>query len=162
MAHKDQFSISSEMQKNINNNVLLGLVFYKSLCDQQSEFVKSEELTEEDMSKDVVFNETVDYIQQSLGFYIEQDYLFSTWIALGSDFGVGNVIDALHGFHRYASHNGKVDCQLIETLQNNIAANHRQTTLQRSKVVSHIIWAIQAEQENGALDFEQLYKKLSQ
>ena len=51
------------------------------------------ELTEED-------EETVEYIQKNVGYFISYQNLFSTWIHMGRDFDISNVRDALSAFSR--------------------------------------------------------------
>ena len=67
-------------------------------------------------------NETVEWIQQNLGYFIAYDDLFSTWIAKGKDFDVSNVRDALSAFSRliYPTHK-KVFDKVFYTLETGLS-----------------------------------------
>lgn len=91
----------SKIEASEYKDYILGFIFYKFLSEQEEEYLKKEgatlkdikELSEEDV-------ETVNSIQKNLGYFIEYKNLFSTWLAKGSDFNVGDVRDALSAFNR--------------------------------------------------------------
>jgi len=153
----NKLSISDLIKTNNHNNCLLGLIYYKSLCDKQLQFVKDEELTKEDLSRGAIFEETVDYIQSSLGYYIEQDYLFSSWLAKGYDFNSGCIIDALHGFIRMVKLEHKNTHKvIIESLQMSISTLDIYTPI-RTKILSKIIRSIENTQADNEVE---LYGKI--
>ena len=53
-------------------------------------------VTEED-------EETVEYVQKNIGYFIGYNDLFSTWLDMGKDFSVDNVTTALSAFSRLIS-----------------------------------------------------------
>jgi len=152
--------ICSKIQVNDHNNCLLGLIYYKSLCDKQSQYLTSEGLTEEDLSKSAIFEETIEYIKRTLGYYVAQDYSFASWIANGMDFNSGDVIDALHGFIRTLEPEDKTNHKvIIEALQNSISTLDTFTP-KRTSILSKMIWSIENTQADNELEsFEKLYIK---
>lgn len=91
----------SKIEANEYKDYILGFIFYKFLSEKEVKYLKQndwtdeylKELTEED-------SDTVEDIQNSIGYFIAYDNLFSTWINEGSDFAASNVTDALQAFSR--------------------------------------------------------------
>lgn len=91
----------SKIEANEYKDYILGFIFYKYLSEYEIKFAKKEGLTDQDikqLSEDDA--ETVNYIKNSIGYFIAYKDLFSTWIAKGSDFEVANVREALSAFSR--------------------------------------------------------------
>ena len=102
------WAAANEMRSKIEaseyKDYILGFIFYKFLSEREEEYLKKEGATEEEikeLSEDDV--ETVKSIQNELGCFIAYKNLFSTWLAKGSDFNVGDVRDALSAFNRLIS-----------------------------------------------------------
>ena len=94
----------SKIEANEYKDYILGFIFYKYLSDQEIKFLKENDFTEDDI-KTVVEedSETVQWIQQNMGYFISYENLFSTWLNMGKDFDVSNVTDALSAFSRLIS-----------------------------------------------------------
>ena len=59
---------------------------YKFLSDKEERFLKEQGYTEEDI--DTVTEddqETVEYVQKNIGYFISYEDLYSTWLKKGSD-----------------------------------------------------------------------------
>jgi type I restriction enzyme M protein len=91
----------SKIEANEYKDYILGFIFYKYVSDKLVQFARREEFSNDDiraLSEDDA--ETVEYIQQNIGYFIAYDHLFSTWIEKGNDFDVSQVRDALSAFGR--------------------------------------------------------------
>ncbi|MBB5182490.1 type I restriction-modification system subunit M [Catenisphaera adipataccumulans] len=95
----------SKIEANEYKDYILGFIFYKYLSDREEEWLLSREYTPEDIKEYVneEDEETVKNTQQSLGYFIAYEDLFSTWIKMGSDFSIDNVRLALSSFIRLIS-----------------------------------------------------------
>lgn len=113
----------SKIEANEYKDYILGFIFYKYLSDQEVKFLKEKEFTDEDIQglteED---DETLEYVQRNIGYFISYENLFSTWIAMGRYFDVSNVRDALSAFSRliYPTHK-KVFDKVFETLQTGLS-----------------------------------------
>ena len=122
----------SKIEANEYKDYILGFIFYKYLSDQEVKFLKENDFAEDDIKAVSEEDpETVEYIQQNIGYFIAYENLFSTWLELGRDFDVSNVRDALSAFSRliHNSHkkvfenarkNGKNDGKSNDELVNDI------------------------------------------
>ena len=113
----------SKIEPNEYKDYILGFIFYKYLSEQEILFLKDKEFTEEDIEAlDEDDEDTVEFIQRNLGYFISYKNLFSTWIKMGSDFDVSNVSDALSAFSRliYPTHK-KVFNKIFDTLQTGLS-----------------------------------------
>ena len=91
----------SKIEANEYKDYILGFIFYKYLSDQEIKFLKENDFTEDDIKAVSEEDpETVEYIQQNIGYFIAYENLFSTWLEMGRDFDVSNVRDALSAFSR--------------------------------------------------------------
>lgn len=91
----------SKIEANEYKDYILGFIFYKFLSERELEFLRENDFTEEDIKAlDESDQETVQYIRENIGFFISYNGLFSTWLEMGSDFGVGLVHDSLSAFSR--------------------------------------------------------------
>jgi type I restriction enzyme M protein len=91
----------SKIEANEYKDYILGFIFYKYLSDQLVQFVTKEGMSNEDLQAlNEGDNETVEFIQSNLGYFIAYENLFSTWIDPTSDFDESNVRDALSAFSR--------------------------------------------------------------
>jgi len=99
---------ANKMRSNIEANeykdYILGFIFYKFLSDKEVKFLKENNATDEDIALISETDEdTVEFIQEKLGYFISYENLFSTWLSIGNDFDVSNVRDALSAFNRKIS-----------------------------------------------------------
>lgn len=94
----------SKIEANEYKDYILGFIFYKYLSDTEIKFLKEKEYTNELLPTVVEDDdETVKWVQRNIGYFISYGNLFSTWIAMGKDFDVSNVRDALSAFGRLIS-----------------------------------------------------------
>lgn len=113
----------SKIEANEYKDFILGFIFYKFLSEKEEQFLLSEGMT----AKDLVDlreddEETVQYVQNRLGYFIAYDNLFSTWIAQGLDFDIAEVRDALSAFSRLISPQyHKVFDGIFDTLQTGLS-----------------------------------------
>lgn len=94
----------SKIEASEYKDFILGFIFYKYLSDKEIEFLKSKDYDDE-LLKTVAEDdsETVQWIQQNIGYFIAYKDLFTTWLGMGKDFDVSNVRDALSAFSRLIS-----------------------------------------------------------
>ena len=92
----------SKIEANDYKDYILGFIFYKFLSDKELRYLRELGATDAEIREEL--NESnadlVSELQDSIGYFISYDNLFSTWIAEGSDFGIENVRDALSAFSR--------------------------------------------------------------
>ena len=91
----------SKIEANEYKDYILGFIFYKYLSDQEIAFLRQNGVSDEEMP-DITEEDkdTVEFIQNGIGFFIAYENLFSTWLSMGKDFDVSNVRDALSAFSR--------------------------------------------------------------
>lgn len=147
----------SKIEANEYKDYILGFIFYKYLSDKEVKFLKENDFTDEDikaLSEDDA--DTVEYIQQNIGYFIAYKDLFSTWIAMGRDFGVANVTDALSAFSRliYFSHK-KVFDKVFETLQTGLS-KLGDTSPARTKAISGLLSLIKDIPMDGKQSYDVL------
>ncbi len=143
----------SKIEANEYKDYILGFIFYKFLSDKLEQFAKSQGFADEDiavLSEDDP--ETVEFLQQNLGYFIAFDNLFSTWLDKGSDFTVANVRDALSAFSRLIHKNHK---QLFDGIFNTLQTGLSKlgtTAGEQSKAISsliHLIKDIPTDERQG-------------
>ena len=115
----------SKIEANEYKDYILGFIFYKYLSDAEEKFLYSNGYDKELIATVVESDaDTVEWVQDNLGYFIDYNNLFSTWIwlAKGSDFDVSNVRDALSAFSRLISESHqKVFQGIFETLQTGLS-----------------------------------------
>lgn len=125
---------------------ILGFIFYKYLSDNEYQFLISEGYEDEDIRKITEENiDEVEYIKNNIGYFIAPEDLFETWVEMGNDFTVDNVITALSAFQRNISLNPqhqKVFGGIFNTLETGITALGSNAT-QRTKQVRSLVELIQ-------------------
>lgn len=110
--------LRGSMDASRYKDYMLGLMFYKFLSDKTLETFR-EAAGLKDISNEELLNEYYDAhhehrdkldatIQQNLGYYVEPEYLYQTWIRdiNSGDFEVQKVIDSLNYFERTISVQG--------------------------------------------------------
>lgn len=101
----------SKIDANEYKDYILGLIFYKFLCDNEEQYLRKDGWTDEDMPylvedyEDSNAKETIDYCKNNIGYFIEYKYLFSTWLKPDSMFNVADLSAALNNFDRLVSPN---------------------------------------------------------
>lgn len=147
----------SKIEANEYKDYILGFIFYKYLSDTEVKWLKENDFTEEDikaLSEEDM--ETVEYIQMNVGYFIEYDNLYSTWIEKGRDFDVSDVTDALSAFSRLISptHN-KVFKNIFHTLETGLS-KLGESSGARTKAISGLLQLIKGIPMDGKQDYDVL------
>ena len=147
----------SKIEANDYKDYILGFIFYKYLSDKEIQFAKKEDFSEEDikgLSEEDA--ETANHIKENIGYFIAHKDLFSTWIEMGSDFGVANVRDALSAFSRLISPaHKKLFDGVFETLQTGLSKLGESAGAQ-TKAISKLIQLINDIPMDGKQDYDVL------
>ena len=147
----------SKIEANEYKDYILGFIFYKYLSDQEIKFLKENDFTDEDIQELTEEDpETIVYIQQNVGYFIEYKNLFSTWIAMGRNFDVSNVRDALSAFSRwiYPSHK-RVFENIFRTLETGLSKLGDSSGTQ-TKAISGLLQLIKDIPMDGKQDYDVL------
>lgn len=109
----------SKIEANEYKDYILGFIFYKFLSEQEVRFAKDNDFTDADLGQLKEEDaETVNWVQNNLGYFIAYDNLYSTWTSKDFDFQIANVRDALSAFTRLISPtHKKVFSGIFDTLQ---------------------------------------------
>ena len=147
----------SKIEANEYKDYILGFIFYKYLSDTEVKFCRENDFSDTDikaLSEEDA--DTVQFIQQGIGYFIAYDNLFSTWITKGKDFDVSNVHDALNAFSRLinTSHK-KVFDRILETLQTGLS-KLGDSSGSRTKAISDLIYLIKVIPMDGKRDYDVL------
>ena len=134
---------------------ILGFIFYKYLSDQELKFLTENDFTAEDiraLSEDD--EETREFIQENIGYFIGYDNLFSTWLDMGRDFDVSNVRDALSAFSRMISdsHKGVFE-KIFLTLETGLSKLGDSSNAQ-TKSISGLLQLIKEIPMTGKQDYD--------
>lgn len=147
----------SKIEANEYKDYILGFIFYKYLSDQLVQFVTKEGMTPEDIK---ALNEedadTVNYIQDNLGYFIAYDNLFSTWIDPKHDFDESNVRDALSAFSRLISPTYKKLFEGIFTTLETGLSKLGESAGKRTKAISDLLHLIKSIPMNGKQGYDVL------
>ena len=135
--------LRSKIEANEYKDYILGFIFYKFLSDKEEQFLRKDgweaddlkELTEDDA-------DTVEYCRHQLGYFISYKNLFSAWLAMGKDFDVSNVTDALSAFNRLIDpKHKKVFEKIFDTLDTGLS-KLGDTSGARTKAISNLLQLI--------------------
>lgn len=132
----------STIEANEYKDFILGFIFYKYLSHQELKFLRENAFTDEEikaLSEKETETETIEFIQKNIGYFIEYNNLFSTWIAKKKDFDISDVRDALNAFDRliFKSHK-KVFDNIFKTLQEGLSKLGKDSKSQTSTASSLI------------------------
>lgn len=148
----------SKIEANEYKDYILGFIFYKYLSDKEIAFLKDNDWTDEDIADSLNEDnsEAVTYVQQSIGYFISYNDLFSTWLKMGSGFDVSNVRDALSAFSRLIdpSHK-KVFEGIFDTLQTGLSKLGDSSGSQ-TKAISGLLQLIKDIPMDGKQDYDVL------
>lgn len=117
-------AMRSKIEANDYKDYILGFIFYKFLSDSQEQFLRRNGMRVEEFPDLLVEedDDTVAFLQNNVGYFIAYDHLYSTWLAKGNDFNVGDVRDALSSFARLISANDQaLFMGIFETLQTGLS-----------------------------------------
>lgn len=148
----------SKIEANEYKDYILGFIFYKYLSDKEERWLIANEYTVEDIKEYVneEDTETLENVQQSLGYFIAYKDLFSTWISMGADFSIDNVRTALSSFTRLISPSHKrVFEGVFNTLETGLSKLGDNTKSQ-TKAVSDLIQLIQEIPMDKKQDYDVL------
>lgn len=147
----------SKIEANEYKDYILGFIFYKYLSDKEVKFLKDEGYDDE-LLKTVSEEdeETVEYIQKNIGYFIGYNDLFSTWLDMGKDFSVDNVTTALSAFSRLISNtHKKVFDKVFDTLETGLS-KLGDTSGARTKAISGLLQLIKDIPMDGRQDYDVL------
>ena len=147
----------SKIEANEYKDYILGFIFYKYLSDQEVKFAKKEGFTAADIEAlSEADADTMEHIKSNIGYFIEYNNLFSTWIKSGKDFDVSNVRDALSAFSRLISSNHKkLFAGIFDTLQTGLSKLGESSGSQ-TKAISELIHLIKDIPMDGKQDYDVL------
>lgn len=147
----------SKIEANEYKDYILGFIFYKYLSDKELQFLKKEDFTQEEikaLSGEEL--ETVEHIKNNIGYFIAYKDLFSTWIKMGKDFDVSNVMDALSAFSRSISPvHKKLFDGIFDTLQTGLS-KLGESAASRTKAISMLLHLIKEIPMDGKQDYDVL------
>lgn len=147
----------SKIEANDYKDYILGFIFYKFLSDKEEAFLKSNDWTDADLKGLTEEDqETVEYCQRQLGYFISYENLFSTWLGKGKDFDVANVRDAISAFNRLISGSyKKVFENIFDTLQTGLSKLGDSAGSQ-TKAINELIQLIKDIPTDGSQDYDVL------
>lgn len=96
----------SKIEANEYKDYILGLIFYKFLSDNEVNYLKKNDWTDEDLPDLVEDYESedaktmIDFCKKNVGYFIEYKNLFSTWLLPNAPFSVADLSVALNAFDR--------------------------------------------------------------
>lgn len=147
----------SKIEANEYKDFILGFIFYKYLSERELELFRKEKLSEDEIKK--VDENDVKYakhVRETLGYFIAYDNLFSTWLAMGNDFDVKNVRDALSDFDQNIDEvYKKVFEKIFNTLQTGLS-KLGETSGSQTKAVKKLLKLIKKIPMDGKQDYDVL------
>ncbi len=147
----------SKIEANEYKDYILGFIFYKFLSDKEVKYLKENDWTDEYLPQVTEEDaETVEYLQQNIGYFISYENLFSTWIDKGADFSADNVTVALAAFNRLvnATHR-KVFSGVFATLETGLS-KLGDTSGARTRAIRDLIYLIKDIPMDGRQDYDVL------
>lgn len=147
----------SKIEANEYKDYILGFLFYKFLSDKEKTFLEREGIEGDELKTVTEDNiQVVSYIQENLGYFIDYNNLFSTWLEMGRQFAVANVRDALSAFTRNISQNHKkLFDKIFDTLQTGLS-NLGASANEQSAAIRDIISLIKEIPTDGRQDYDVL------
>lgn len=147
----------SKIEANEYKDYILGFIFYKFLSETEVARLKARDFAEEDLPSLVEDDEeTVEFVKGECGYFIAYENLFSTWVALGGDFEISNVRDALSAFSRNIDPARKrVFDGIFDTLQTGLSKLGTDARSQ-SKAARDLIYLIKDIPMDGRQDYDVL------
>lgn len=117
--------------------------FYKALWDQQVDLLKNFDMTEDEI-KDLEESdsETVQFVQEKLGYFIAYSNSPAKWIEDGVDFNVGSIIYAMNAFDRLITNKEEYK-GVFDSLHSLTAESHRRRELNATSMVYKSITSVE-------------------
>lgn len=127
------------------------------MSEKELKFLRENDFSDEDLKTVTEDNsETLEYVQQNIGYFIAYDNLFSTWLEMGSNFDVANVRDALSAFSRLINPtHKKVFEGIFDTLQTGLSKLGDSSGTQ-TKAISGLLQLIKDIPMDGKQDYDVL------
>ena len=113
-----------KVDANDYKDYLLGLIFYKYLSENEEKFLISNQLSKSEFESFLIEEDenSVNYLQQNIGYFISYKNLFSTWIKMENEFSVDNLHTALSAFNRYfAKNHNKIFNNIFNALETSLS-----------------------------------------
>lgn len=152
----------SKIDANEYKDYILGLIFYKFLSDNEVNYLLKDGwsvdelvyLKEDYDNEDSV--EIIDYCKNNIGYFIEYNNLFSTWLQPDSNFTVADLSVALNSFDRLVSPNYKpVYDGIFKTLQAGLSKLGENPASQ-TRALKDLIKLIKDIPTDGSQDYDVL------
>lgn len=155
---KSANKMRSKIDANDYKDYILGFMFYKFLSEKELSYLYLADWDEDSIKN--YLNEddqdTIEDVQNHIGYFISYENLFSTWIQKGNDFDIGDVRDALSAFNRLIDKNYKKLFEgIFDTLQTGLSKLGTSSS-QQTKAVRDLINIIKAIPMNGEQDYDVL------
>lgn len=152
----------SKIEANEYKDYILGLIFYKFLSDNEVNYLLKDGWTEDDLVNLVENYEdensklVIEYCKNNIGYFIEYNNLFSTWLKPDSNFTVANLSVALNSFDRLVSPNYKpVYNGIFKTLQAGLSKLGENPASQ-TRALKDLIKLIKDIPTDGSQDYDVL------
>lgn len=152
----------SKIEANEYKDYILGLIFYKFLSDNEVNYLLKDGWTEDDLVNLVENYEdensklVIEYCKNNIGYFIEYNNLFSTWLKPDSNFTVANLSVALNSFDRLVSPNYKpVYDGIFKTLQAGLSKLGENPASQ-TRALKDLIKLIKDIPTDGSQDYDVL------
>lgn len=134
--------LRGSMEASEYKDYILGFIFYKYLSDHEYDYLIRQGYTYEDIEN--ISEESIaelEWIQNNIGYFIAPENLFKTWVSMGNEFTVDNVMTGLSAFQRNIDSNGqhqKVFGGIFRTLETGLS-NLGSTAKQQTKQVRDLV-----------------------
>lgn len=147
----------SKIEANEYKDYILGFIFYKFLSDKEEEFLRQSDFTDENMENVLESNQqTVNFVQKKLGYFIAYPNLFSNWLKMGKKFDISNVRDGLSAFSRLIDkEHKKLFEKIFDTLQTGLK-NLGDTSANQTKAVRQLLKLIKDIPMDGRQGYDVL------
>lgn len=152
----------SKIDANEYKDYILGLIFYKFLSDNEVNYLLKDGWTEDDLVNLVENYEdensklVIEYCKNNIGYFIEYNNLFSTWLKPDSNFTVASLSVALNSFDRLVSPNYKpVYDGIFKTLQAGLSKLGENPASQ-TRALKDLIKLIKDIPTDGSQDYDVL------
>lgn len=154
----------SKIEANEYKDYILGFIFYKFLSTKQVNYLKDHFYTDENIKNLTEDNkDSVEFLQNNIGYFIAYKDLFSTWIDPGHKFDISNVRDALSAFNRNIGKEYKKIFEGIFTTLETGLSKLGDTAKAQTKAVSDLLYLIKDIPMTTREDYDVLgfvYEKL--
>lgn len=152
----------SKIEANEYKDYILGLIFYKFLSDNEVNYLNSIGWTDEDIVTLVEDHENqeavmmMEYCRNNIGYFIEYQNLFATWLKPNSEFSVADLSGALSSFDRLISpHYKHVYENIFKTLQAGLSKLGENPASQ-TRAIKDLIKLIKDIPTDGRQDYDVL------